>query len=177
MKEEENKGCNFVRDMLGLGIHKIRTFYRFYAIFAPYIDEILYILTVVVFLPKFKFNLMPHLPGTNSELFRKRFFFAISITGIIAHCILVGQEYNDDLALIKGALYCIFSVILSGYILPIILHGSKTVLQQLLIGVLFLYVIEFVNCCIFCACIKIYYKYNPNNQPPITKQSDGSVFT
>ena len=174
---EENRGCNFVRDMLGLGIHKIRTFYRFYAIFAPYLDEILYILTVAIFLPKFKFNLMPHFPKTHSELFRKNLFFAVSITGIIAHCVLVGQEYNDDLALIKGGLYCFFSIILSGYILPIILHKFKRPLYQALIGFLFLYVVEFVNCCIFCVCIKTYYKYNPNNQPSITKQSDELVFT
>ena len=160
---EENKGCNFVRDMLGLGIQKIRTFYRFYAIFAPYLDEILYILTVAIFLPKFKFNLLPHFPKTNDELFRKNIFIAISITGIIAHCVLVGQEHNDDLALIKGGLYCFFSIILSGYILPIILHEFKTPLQQILIGFLFLYVVEFVNSSVFCGFIKLYNKYQKSD--------------
>ena len=118
----------FVKDVFYLGVHKINDYYDIYAALMPFINEILGLLTLTIFVPLFGIKLFPHDPTTNKQRLHRAVVNVLAVTGIVANAANYGAEYAREVGFVKGSLYAFFA-----FFIPNLLRNSETDSSTLLL--------------------------------------------
>jgi hypothetical protein len=132
---------NFTDDVLLLGINKIEGWYGVYAAAMPFINSATNLLTVTYLKPKYGIELYPQFPTTSGEMLLKTGIDTLAITGIVANASHYGEKYSRVAGVLNGTLYTIFTFFVYNLLIKHILH-SKSPLMNLIMGLLFIYLLE-----------------------------------
>ena len=131
-------------DIIYLGIHKISDFYGVYAGFMPFLNEILYLFTLTIFLPYFGLNIYPGQPTNLTQKIQKGFIDMLTITGIVANTAATAAKTTRYTGLVKGSLYAFFAYFIPTCFLHLILKITKNRIAQLFIGLGAFYVLDVI---------------------------------
>lgn len=132
---------DFVQDVLFLGINKIDSNYGLYAALMPFINEFMNLFTLTITKPYYNFELYPHHPKTTREGILKTAIDTLAITGIVANASHYGGNYSRDIGFVKGTLYAFFTFFLPNLFMNSVL-SSKSHIVNLLIGIIFIYLLD-----------------------------------
>jgi len=132
---------NFTEDVLYLGIRKIDGYYDLYALIMPFINEILNLLTITIFKPRFNIELYPETPETRKEEFLKTFIDMLAITGIAANASKYGLLYGREIGMLKGTLYAFFTFFIPNMFLATVLRYKSNV-TNIVVGIIFIYLLD-----------------------------------
>ena len=141
---------NFTDDVMLLGMSKIDGWYGVYAAAMPFINSATNLLTVTYLKPKYGIELYPQFPTKSGEMLLKTSIDTLAITGIVANASHYGEKYSRIAGLLNGTLYTVFTFFVYNLLIKHILH-SKSPLMNLIMGLLFIYLLEImVNGITYC---------------------------
>ena len=132
----------FVKDVFYLGIHKINDFYDIYAALMPFINEILGLLTLTIFVPLFGLEVFPHHPKNYKQVIQRAFINVLAVTGIVANAAHYGAEYAKEVGFVKGILYAFFTFFIPNLFLYDMLLPIKSNFVRLILGFIIIYLLD-----------------------------------
>jgi hypothetical protein len=132
---------DFVQDVLLLGVNKIDSKLDIYAAVMPLISKVMYILTITLLKPTFGIELYAHHPATFNLLIVKTIIDGLAISGISANAAKYGNKYSVNVGLMKGILYAFFTFLIPTLFMSSLL-SSKSRIVNLLVGIMFIYILE-----------------------------------
>jgi len=138
--------CDFTEDVVKLGWGRagaLTTPFGLYAAGMPFINEIFNLLTITVTKPQYNITLYPHHPHGFNENMLKTFIDFLAITGIVANATKYGANYSTDVGMVKGTLYAFFTFLIPNLFMDSILKVHKNNMVKILIGIVFIYALDF----------------------------------
>lgn len=156
--------CNYRDDIMFLGYSHIQTGYDFYAAFMPFINEILNLLTLTITKPYYNFELYPHHPKTMYQDILKTTIDMLAVTGIAANAAKYGNTYTRNLGFVKGTLYAIFTFLIPNLFMQPILDIAKSPIIRLILGIIFIYVLDLSVNFLSCKYIEFYELHQSKNK-------------
>jgi len=142
MDEPVKHTLSFSKDVLQLGVHKIDDYYEIYMAIMPFINEILSLLTITIFLPLLGLELYPHFPKNFNQLVVHAIVNVLAITGIVANAAHYGEEYARHVGLVKGTLYAFFTFFIPNLFLYNMLRPIKNNGLKLILGLVIIYLLD-----------------------------------
>jgi len=146
--------CNS-RNIFGLNIeHFYPSWWNAFALLLPFTNELAHLLDRSIFLPYFGFHSYPHHDSTMKMFINFCIFFGISMN--VAYKTDLTNKYMGTLT---GAIYTLCAYILPGLFLNRIVDLVKHPLLKLLIGIICIYILEFLATAGICLMQELFNPY------------------
>jgi hypothetical protein len=132
----------FLKEVVFLGVENINDYYKMYAAFMPFINELANLFTIVFFKPYLGLNIYPHSVNNIYQHFTKSFIDMMAITGIAANAAEYGTSYDREIGLVKGILYAVFTFFIPNVYMDGLLKSFKYRWTKLFVGLIFIYLLD-----------------------------------